>query len=119
MKDIDKSGVRRSVQEEQDGKEERTRPRNESRLRGQAERGGAGQCTSHSRVRDLAGDLRLSRACICASLRNERNAVATSVSRNPSADGSARDSGWDHRFFGISAIGGDDRGHIAAAAAAA
>lgn len=53
-------------------KEERTR--HESRLRRQAERGGAGQCTSHSRPRSLT----------CIFVCSELNAVA-SISRNPRA----------------------------------
>lgn len=61
------------------------------------------------RVRDLAA-IRLLRACICAPFAaNETRSRAHP--RNPRT---ARDSDWDHRFFGIG-----DRGHIAAAAAAA
>lgn len=87
--------------------EKRTR-HNESRLRRQAERGGAGQCTSHSRPRSRR-DPSLTRARICAPYAaNEMR--SRGASRNPRT---ARDSVWDHRFFGIG-----DRGHIAAAAAA-
>lgn len=86
--------------------EERTR--HESRLRRQAERGGAGQCTSHSRVRDLAAI----------------SHVRVSVQRTKCGRQRIAESADNPHVIptGIIAFSGyaiGDRGHIAAAATTA
>lgn len=78
---------RRDTREEDGGGEAH---HNESRLRRQAERGGAGQCTSHSRPRSRRNPTPY---YVCIAHRG-RNAVAERNIADCNSD-------WDHRFFGI------------------